>query len=80
MEGQADQFVVGLGRNFALVTWDGVSQLAAKIEILAEVENRPGVDGNRFNDGKADPAGRLWAGASILQVHQSCTDYYQDFF
>lgn len=66
VEGKSDQFVVGLGRTIALVTWDGVSQEASRVEVLAEVENRAGVDGNRFNDGKADPVGRLWAGRYLV--------------
>lgn len=45
-----------------MVTWDGVSEKPSKIETLLEVENEPGFFGNRFNDGKADPVGRLWAG------------------
>lgn len=65
MDGKDNQYVIGLGREISIVTWDGVSDKVSKLEKLVEVENTPGVDGNRFNDGKADPCGRLWAGKNI---------------
>lgn len=34
----------------------------SKIEDVTEVETGDCVKNNRFNDGKADPSGRLWAG------------------
>lgn len=43
------------------VTWDGESPTVSKIEKLAEIDNKEGCLDNRINDGKADPAGRLWA-------------------
>lgn len=35
-----------------------------EVEIVADPEGRP--PGNRFNDGKCDPAGRFWAGTLAL--------------
>lgn len=53
---------MSIGRKLAVVSWDGQSDKVSKVEELLEVENEPGFTGNRFNDGKADPVGRLWAG------------------
>jgi gluconolactonase len=62
VEGTSDQFVISIGRKLVLVTWDGVSGKISNSELLIEVENKAGYFNNRFNDGKADPSGRLWAG------------------
>jgi len=51
-----------MDRELCIITWDGIATTVSKIEKIAEVENCPGVNGNRFNDGKADPTGTLWAG------------------
>ncbi len=40
--------------------WDGVSTDVFKLNKLNTVEND--YPKNRFNDGKCDPQGRLWAG------------------
>ncbi|ELU03646.1 hypothetical protein CAPTEDRAFT_91279 [Capitella teleta] len=47
--------VVGVGRKICFLDW-----LTGKVELIHEVE-KDGI-GNRFNDGKCDPSGRLWAG------------------
>lgn len=58
--GQSNTFVIGLGRTLAILTWDGRNNSAVTTEVIASVEeNKPQ---NRFNDGKADRSGRLWAG------------------
>lgn len=62
IEGSNDRFLIAIGRKLVVVTWDGISDTVSKTEDLIEVENEAGYTGNRFNDGKADPAGRLWAG------------------
>jgi len=62
VEGTTDQFLISIGRKLVIVTWDGVSDHVTNTEMLVEVENQPGYFNNRFNDGKADPTGRLWAG------------------
>lgn len=62
VQGRKNSFVIGLGRKIALVKWNGVSEEVSEIKILVEVDNEIGHLNNRFNDGKADPTGRLWAG------------------
>ncbi|KAF5269326.1 hypothetical protein FQR65_LT02628 [Abscondita terminalis] len=61
VEGKENYFLIGLGRKIVEVVWDGVSQ-SIYSKVLVEVENEIGLRENRFNDGKADPSGRLWAG------------------
>lgn len=62
VKGTSDKFVVGLGRDLAIIRWDGVSTKVPKsdIEVLFQVE--PDRPNNRFNDGKSDPVGRVFAG------------------
>lgn len=52
----APGFVAGLGRRFVALTLEPLT-----IEPIAAPED--GHDGNRFNDAKADRAGRIWAGS-----------------
>jgi gluconolactonase len=47
-------YVVGLGRRLVAVDWDTQAVVS-----LAEVDHGKET---RFNDGKCDPSGRLWAG------------------
>ncbi|XP_017785409.1 PREDICTED: regucalcin-like [Nicrophorus vespilloides] len=62
VEGTTDQFLISVGRKLEVVTWDGISKKVSRQEHLLEVETEADVRGNRWNDGKADPVGRLWAG------------------
>ena len=47
-------YIVGLERSLVAVDWD-----TKAVESLVEVEHGKNT---RFNDGKCDPSGRLWAG------------------
>lgn len=68
VEGTTDKFLVSIGRKLAIVTWDGVSTKVSNVETFAEVEKEDDVKKNRFNDGKTDPSGRLWAGKLIFFI------------
>lgn len=62
VEGTTDQFVVGVGRKFQVVQWDGRENSRAKVvRELGEVDQHTNPP-TRLNDGKADPRGRLYAG------------------
>lgn len=63
VEGAKDKFIISLGRKLAVVTWDGESEEVSNIEILGQLESPDSEDKN-FNDGKADPTGRLWVGTA----------------
>ncbi|KAI5712714.1 hypothetical protein M8J75_010670 [Diaphorina citri] len=60
VEGKKDQFLIGYGEDFAVVTWDGQSEKPQDVSI--HVKGDPSPD-NRINDGKADPTGRVYAGS-----------------
>lgn len=64
LEGRKNQFAVGIGQRVGIIKWNGKSRKAKLSRIALEVENCPGPEyrGNRFNDGKADPHGRVFAG------------------
>ncbi|KAL8570018.1 hypothetical protein ACOMHN_036295 [Nucella lapillus] len=51
---RAGGYVVGLGRRLALLDWQ-----TGLVSTIASVDSGTG---NRFNDGKCDAKGRLWAG------------------
>lgn len=57
---QKNHFAVGIGRRVGIIQWDGVSPKAKLVKTIFEVE--PDKPNNRFNDAKADPSGRLFAG------------------
>lgn len=60
-EGEPDSFVVSKNQHICKLDWK-----SGALSELADVE----VDmvGNRFNDGKCDPQGRLWAGTMATET------------
>lgn len=60
VKGSSNQFVVGDGTRFVLITWDGISDKAKIVKVIADLGEADKT--NRFNDGKADSKGRLFAG------------------
>lgn len=63
-------FVAGLGRRFVALTLDPVA-----IEVIAAPEDER--DGNRFNDAKADGAGRVWAGSMPFGCDRPTGAFYR---
>ncbi|XP_075216427.1 regucalcin-like [Lycorma delicatula] len=59
LRGRVNQFIIGLGKSLAVLLWDG---LGPDFELHVKESVDKDKHGNRFNDGKADPWGRLWAG------------------
>lgn len=51
------------------MTWDGESEKVSNVEKLYEVDNTLNTLDNRFNDGKCDSSGRLWAGKYEFIFH-----------
>jgi sugar lactone lactonase YvrE len=70
LEGSKDKFVIAVGRNIAIMTWDGESSIPADLKYVCAVDNEKEVQNNRLNDGKADPTGRLWTG--MIQSKKWC--------
>lgn len=62
MDGRKNQFAVGIERSIEICDWDGVSDVATINRTIINVEPSDFYSTNSFNDGKADPNGRLWAG------------------
>jgi sugar lactone lactonase YvrE len=62
LDGTKDKFVISVGRNIAILTWDGESSTPTDVKYVSAVDNEEEVQSNNLNDGKADPTGRLWAG------------------
>ncbi|XP_021924406.1 regucalcin-like isoform X2 [Zootermopsis nevadensis] len=60
LEGTKDKFVITVGRNVAILTWDGESSTPTDVKYVSAVDNEKELQGNKLNDGKADPTGRLW--------------------
>ncbi|KAK9869821.1 hypothetical protein WA026_003550 [Henosepilachna vigintioctopunctata] len=75
VEGEPNKFVVSVGKDIAIITWDGVKENIEDIETLVKVDN---VDNkNRLNDGKCDVLGRLWTGlmrTDIVEVVPTSPD------
>ncbi|XP_042875162.1 regucalcin-like [Penaeus japonicus] len=63
VEGARDLFLVGLGRSLAVVRWaaSDPDRHTVKAEVVLHTIDHH-CPTNRFNDGKCDPRGRLWAG------------------
>lgn len=66
VQGEKDKFLISIGRELAVVTWDGESETVSNIEKLFEVDDDASTIDNRFNDGKCDAYGTLWAGNVIF--------------
>jgi gluconolactonase len=62
VEGHRNKFLISLGRHLATIKWDGEHHQVSEITKLGEVDDQSDTLDNRFNDGKCDPTGRLWAG------------------
>lgn len=62
VNGETNQFAVGLMRRIAIIEWDGKSSSAKMLRVALEVEKDDKLVHNRFNDGKADPTGRIYSG------------------
>lgn len=71
--GEAEQFAVGLMRRIAIIKWDGKSTVAKVLRVALEVEKGDKLVHNRFNDGKADPTGRIYSGT---MRREQCGDIF----
>jgi sugar lactone lactonase YvrE len=70
VEREGGGFVAGLGRAFVALSFDPLA-----IETITAPE--PERDGNRFNDAKADAAGRIWAGSMPLTCDRPSGAFYR---
>jgi sugar lactone lactonase YvrE len=70
IERERGGFVAGLGRAFVALTLDPLA-----FEILASPE--PEQIGNRCNDAKADPFGRIWTGTMPMSCDRPAGAFYR---
>ncbi|XP_052870510.1 regucalcin [Anopheles cruzii] len=66
VKGNDRHFLIGTFRTVTLIDWDGRSETATFVRTVGEVE--PDMPDNRFNDGKVDSKGRLYAGTMRLEA------------
>ncbi|XP_018333443.1 regucalcin-like isoform X2 [Agrilus planipennis] len=62
VEGKQNDYIIGIDNELVHIVWDGTSNKIEKWEKLVEVPDKQ----VQFNDGKADPAGRLWTGTMAV--------------
>lgn len=71
VQGNPEHFILGTGTRVIRISWDGKSPNATKVDTVGEVEHDR--VNTRFNDAKADPQGRLFAGTMRLE---ECGDIF----
>jgi sugar lactone lactonase YvrE len=64
---RAQQLVATRGHDVVLLKWNHKNTTfenttSSDVTVIASVETSRRLSGNRWNDGKADAKGRLWAG------------------
>jgi len=64
--GKKDQFVISLDGDLAVISWDGESDKVKVLETLIQANTTSETKNNKFNDGKCDSSGRLWAGTHYI--------------
>ncbi|XP_055545457.1 regucalcin-like [Wyeomyia smithii] len=62
---RSNEFIVGDGTRVVLISWDGLSDRANVLSCVADLGQEAA--GHRWNDGKVDSQGRLYAGMMITE-------------
>ncbi|XP_035916283.1 regucalcin-like isoform X3 [Anopheles stephensi] len=65
VSGRQGEFVVGSGTRLLLVAWDGLAPTATIVKVLTDLGEEEA--DHRFNDGKVDGQGRLYAGTMLAE-------------
>ncbi|XP_036225837.2 regucalcin [Bactrocera oleae] len=71
IEGEIGKFAVGCGCRVAVVAWDGVAPIVKVERIAYTLQQGDEVCEHNFNDGKADPRGRLFTGTIYGDFRES---------
>jgi sugar lactone lactonase YvrE len=64
-----NEFIGGLENGFATI-----DRNSGSVKLISDPESN--LPGNRFNDGKCDPAGRFWAGTMSLEEESGAGNLY----
>ena len=68
IKGKKGEFLIGRTRDICVLKWDGTDGGEFSLETVCQVEADR--DDTRFNDGKVDHKGRLWAGTMQIEVRE----------
>ena len=63
------EFLISHGRDIVHIKWDHSNSNSLTQTVLVSVDSQ--APGNRFNDGKCDARGRLWAGTMEIVKDES---------
>ena len=65
VEGRSNEFIVSQESELVIIYWDGESEDVQVVEKVCAVDNSE----KKFNDGKCDSLGRLWAGQNTTIIY-----------
>ncbi|XP_076237586.1 uncharacterized protein LOC143181185 [Calliopsis andreniformis] len=69
VQGEPHKFVAGAATDFVLINWDSYENYTRSAPETLTVVDRDR-NGTRWNDGKADSSGRIWAGTIGPEVNE----------
>lgn len=73
VRGEAQKYLISIGRTLNVMEWDGMSERAATLKTVHTVDqDAPTI--NWLNDGKCDSSGRFWTGNNLYysnKIHNS---------
>jgi sugar lactone lactonase YvrE len=83
---KAQKLLTTRGHDVIVFSWNqenarfDSSENSQNLSVIARVETNADKSGNRWNDGKADAKGRLWAGMSLGQDPTQCVQKFSYYF
>lgn len=60
VNGESNHYIISTGKDLQRMVWDGVSSAPTSLTRILTIDEE--FPNSRFNDGKCDSWGRLWAG------------------
>ncbi|XP_054289993.1 regucalcin-like [Macrosteles quadrilineatus] len=78
VEGTTDKLLIGVKDKLAEIQWDCINDMDITNENIVFLDARARDEGERFNDGRADYEGRLWAGTITQDPKTELFQYKAD--